>query len=534
MNCLAINACDETLIVDCGVLFPAEPRMGIDTIHPDFTFLLKGQKKIVGLVVTHGHEDHIAAIPYLLRDLNIPVFAGKYTIGLLSSRLAEFDNISHSQLSQISPEIPFKRGGFTITPIQMPHSTIDNLALVIECAGQRLFHTSDFKLSVTQPDEHDTLIRQLQRIKPIDLMITDSTGALEKKDAGDEDSLLENIGALVSNATGRVFVALFSSNVQRISTLVKVARQTNRKLILNGRSVLNHYAVARETGRMPDAVDVVVPVEKMHHFCNNQLLIIMSGTQGESRSALGRFAANRHSQFTAEDTDTVILSSRFIPGNELQISQTISRLMAQKVVVFHANNCSDIHVSGHGSQNEIKTAIETVAPRALLPAHGTYEHLQKVAEIARQTGIPHTLVATNGDVVTFFKGQLAIHERIESGRVYIDNVRPVSDTVLKERRKLGNKGIYIVWIQSGGNGKFKSEIQIAQKSAGVMEETEFNRIAPLVERKIRDTVAEFRITHPDIKRLVKIATRRIIRKESRRDPVFVVEISPDLTTTDIP
>ena len=523
MNCLVIRANAKILIVDCGVLFPAEPRMGVDTIHASFEYLLHHRKKICGLVATHGHEDHIAAIPFLLNQIDVPIYAGAYTNGLLRSRFNEFENLNQPQLITIQPGIPFQIGEFSVTPLKMPHSTEDNFALVIDWRGQRIFHTSDFKLNMNSKAEKRHLIEELKAIQPVDVMVTDSTGALESTDAGDEAALKGSIGELVNSAPGRVFIALFSSNIQRIETFIRIAKSSGRKLVMSGRSVLNHFAIAKEAGIISSAEDIVVPAQKAHLFHDDELIILMSGTQGESRSALGRFAANKHAQFTPGGTDTVILSSRFIPGNELQISQTISRLMAQQVTVFHSNNRDDIHVSGHGSKNEIRMAMEAVSPKVLLPAHGTFEHMKATANIASELGIP-TLVAVNGDTVSFTEGDISISNRTDVGRVFIENGKPVPDEVLKDRRKIGSCGVIVLWVTlvHPEQSEDKPDVTVRQHSAGVVPDSEYQRIAPEIVRIVQDTVYECAVTHPQLAQQIRTAVRKFMRKEFRRNPIIVI------------
>ncbi|MBN2718174.1 MAG: ribonuclease J [Deltaproteobacteria bacterium] len=523
MNCMAICASNQILIIDCGVLFPAEPRLGVDTIHASFDFLLEHEKAIAGLVATHGHEDHIAAIPFLLQKINVPVFAGAYTNGLLRVRFTEFDNLNPTVLTNIYPGKPFQIGPFAIEPLQMPHSTVDNFALLISCSGHRIFHTSDFKLNLHSSNPGQ-LIKKLESLRPVDVMISDSTGALESSDAGDESALEESIGALVESAPGRVFIALFSSNVRRIRTFIKIAQRTGRKLVMSGKSVLNHYAIARDTGIIPAADGTVIPVQKAHHFSNSELLILMSGTQGESRSALGRFAGGRHAQFNANDTDTVILSSRFIPGNELQISQTISRLMTQGVTVYHSNNRDDIHVSGHGSRNEILAAIEAVRPNALLPAHGTYEHLKATALIAQHAGINSTIIATNGDVVTFANGSLSITDTIDAKKIHIEKNVSIPDEVLRMRRNAGNQGVVALWITIEKSATGDQTVNVRQQSTGVVSDDLFSSSATEIERIVKDTVKENSSSHQDMAQHIKIAVRKLFRQTYKRNPVFMIDV----------
>ena len=523
MNCLAVHADRQILIIDCGVLFPVEPRLGIETIHASFTYLTQHADEVVGLVATHGHEDHIAAIPFLLQEISIPIYAGSYTNGLLRARLLEYENIKKPELINIFPEVRINIGDFIITPLQMPHSTEDNFALTIEWRQQRIFHTSDFKLNRFS-SEQASIVQRLTEVGPVDIMITDSTGALVSNDAGDEHTLIESIGGLVQNADGRVFIALFSSNVQRIRTFLQIARNTGRKLVMSGKSVINHYTIARETNIIPSTDAAIIPARKANQFKENELLILMSGTQGESRSALGRYAAGLHAQFTPSNTDTVILSSRFIPGNELQISQTISRLMEQNVTVYHSNNREDIHVSGHGSKNEIRDAMKAVNPKALLPAHGTYEHLQATAEIAREAGIKNILVAVNGDVITLTQGSLSITDKVDTGRIFIENSRPVPEEVLKARRKIGNCGVLALWItiRSDGNSVFNADVRA--QSLGVIPQDALDEARDKLKKIVKDTLSESSPKHPNLEQQIKITVRRYLRQTFKRSPVFLIDI----------
>lgn len=526
MNCLAIETDEELLIIDCGVLFPSEPRLGVDTIHPDLTYLIQQREKIVGLVATHGHEDHIAGIPYLLEQLDIPIFSGAYTIGLLRSRLTEFPELGNVSMTVISDDQPFQLGSFSITPLTIPHSTIDNFALLLEYQNCRIFHTSDYKLNAKNNAQQQTLLTRLKRLRPVDIMITDSTGALETEDADDEDSLIKPIRDLVLEAPGRVFVALFSSNIERIRNLTAIAEQTGRKLAMSGRSVLNHFHIAKSAGKLPSADHVIIPQQKIHQFKDDKLIILLSGTQGESRSALGRLAANRHSQFTASHTDTVILSSRFIPGNELQIAKTISHLMEQHVTVYHHHNRSHIHVSGHGSRNEILSAIKAVSPKNVLPAHGTYEHLQATEQIAIEAGITNTIVATNGDVVQYQDETLQRLGNVPSGKIFIENQKSIHESLLKDRNRMGNNGLYALWITIPSENKHHA-IRVRQQCIGVVQPFEleplFERVVTIIHTTI-DAAQRDGSLYQNVAQQIKTAIRKHVRTELRKNPTFMIEI----------
>ncbi|MBN2340024.1 MAG: ribonuclease J [Deltaproteobacteria bacterium] len=532
MNCLAIETHDELLIVDCGVQFPSEPRLGVDVIHASFEYLLSKRDKIAGLVATHGHEDHIAAIPFLLEQLSIPIFAGPYTVALLQSRLQEFPRLRKIQFNVIENALPFHVHNFIITPIRMPHSTVDNFALLIETpaqnnhSGYRIFHTSDFKLNVKHPTDNADILSTLRALQPVDLMITDSTGSLEQEDAGDEDTLIEHLEELIVDAPGRVFIALFSSNIERIRNLIKIAEHTGRHISLSGRSVLNHYRIARETGDIPSTAPVLIPEQSAHHLNDTELIVLLSGTQGESRSALGRFASGKHSQFTPISTDTVILSSRFIPGNELQISRTISRLVEQQVQVFHRNNWQRIHVSGHGSKNEILAAMNAVSPRALLPAHGTFEHLQATANLAKEAQIPSTVTATNGDVISLTDGILTIDEKIAHGKIFIENNRPLPEAQVRERHRISNHGTYVIWASLCKRVSPPS-ILIRQHTLGVVPESGKESLFHSVEQIIQDTIQQIsvrKMTNELLQKEIKIAIRKYLRNQFGRNPIFSIYI----------
>jgi len=414
MNCMVVEAQGRLLVIDCGVMFPPPDRYGIDFIHPSFEYLISRRDDIEALVLTHGHEDHVAAVPYLLRELDVPVLGAAYTTGLVSERMAEFDHGRHLRISRMDPGGRVQLGPFAVESFPMPHSIIDNTGLFVQTPAGTLLHTGDFKLGLKGPDGGAAVLERLAALgrRGVDLMICDSTGAEEPEEAGDEGTVERAILDLARGAGGRVFVAIFSSNILRLGSIASAAQATGRKLILAGRSVLNHSRVAAMVGALRLPAGLVVEPEEAGGLAPEKQLIVLSGTQGEERSALGRVSLDTYKSLSARPGDLVILSSRFIPGNEIAISRMIDRLLKLGARVAHRGNHPGVHVSGHGSRDEIRRAVGAVAPRSFLAAHGTYRHMAAAARIASEAGVASPCVAHDrqaaiGEIDVIAKGVVA-------------------------------------------------------------------------------------------------------------------------------
>ena len=531
MNCLMLEVAGEILVVDCGVMFPAFDQPGINIIHPSFEYLVSRRDDLAGLVLTHGHEDHIAGIPYLHAQADLPVYGSRYTVGLVEQRMKEFDHLGQLNTHIIDVGDVTEIGPFTIRCFPMPHSIIDNRGLLIDTPAGRVLHTGDFKLGMRGPTEGRDVLERLREMAAdgVDLMICDSTGSQENEISGDESEVTDTLTSLVEETDGRVYVAIFSSNVKRLGALGEIAERTGRKIALCGRSVITHSGIATETGALRLPRELLIPVEEVQDHPRDRTLVVVSGTQGENRSALSRLAMDNLRSLDVTSGDLVALSSRFIPGNEVAISRTIDRLLRLGARVVHRDNCPGVHVSGHGSILEIKEAIAAVRPKAFIPGHGTYRHLVACSEIARREGVPAVMVISNGQVAHLGPDGLSLtEEQLPTGKILIDGGSGVPESAMRDRRLLGTRGLLaITWI-ADEDGRPVSEIDVILR--GVTSDEAAPWLCEQIRAEVRSIIAgmapELQVDFARCGESVRMAIRKFVNKAISREPYVIVSIYP--------
>jgi ribonuclease J len=529
MNCLVIEANGRILVVDCGVMFPSPDEPGIDVIHPSFEHLVAARDRIEGMILTHGHEDHIAGVPYLLREIDVPIYGSPYSLALVDRRLRESDGAGRLVPRALQVGGISEIGPFRVQSFPLPHSIAANTGLVIETAGRRILHTGDFKLGACSMDRGQTALDRLAKMSEpgVDLMICDSTGAEETEEAGEEAVVETRLTELIRETSGAVFVAIFSSNLTRMESLCNAARICGRRVVLAGRSVAAHTEVVIASGLLELPRGLLLSLEEVADCGRDELLVIVAGTQGEERSALGRIASGDHRLLHVEPGDLVVLSSRFIPGNEIAISRMIDKLLLLGARVVHRGVDPEIHVSGHGSGLEIEAAVRAVKPRSFLAGHGTYRHLVAAAGIARSSGVERAIAVTNGTLVRLASTGLTIEEGYApTGRVMIDGESGVPELAIRERRLLGACGLlHVVW-NADADGTVAGEIEVIVR--GVISEEALPWLKAEVRTKVRAVLGELA---PEIRRdtsscreAVRSALRRFVDKTIRREPYVIVTI----------
>ncbi|MGH7327679.1 MAG: ribonuclease J, partial [Polyangiaceae bacterium] len=399
MNCLAIEQEGKVMLVDCGVTFDSR-GLGVDVIHPDFSALEAYRDRIVGIFVTHGHEDHIGAIPYFLRHFDVPVWGPKYALALVREKLGEFEVLEHAHLIETEVRRKFPVGPFSVEPIRVTHSIADATALAIETAVGTILHTGDFKIDERPTDGEafdESRFRELGDAG-VTLLMSDSTNVDAEGRAGDERDVSEKLDAIVRNATQAVVVAIFASNVHRLRLLGEIAQATGRKIVPLGRSVTMHKEVASATGYLSWPSDLTWSADRIRELPRDKILGIATGTQAETRAALSRLARGDHPDFSLQSGDVVAFSSRIIPGNEPEVYKMMGDLVRRGVDVRSRVTDRDLHVSGHAHRGEQRKMIELTRPRAFIPLHGTMHHLSRHAKLAREAGVANVLVIENGAV----------------------------------------------------------------------------------------------------------------------------------------
>jgi ribonuclease J len=450
-NMTVVEADDSILVIDAGLAFPRDEHLGVDLVLPDFGYLRERQSAIRAVVLTHGHEDHVGALPYLMREVRVPqVWATRLTLGLVKSKLDEHGLLREADLREADPEGgAIELGPFRIEFVRVAHSIPDAVALAIETPGGLIVHTGDYKIDHTPIDGMKTDVGRLAELgtRGVDLLLGDSTNAERRGVTPSERVVGEAFRQLIPMREGRVLISSFASNVHRMQQAIDVAVETGRKVAIVGRSMRKNINIARNLGyaEVPDGV--LLRPQELQELPADMQMILCTGSQGEPLSALTRIAYHDHPAVSVERGDTVIISAKPIPGNELRVHDAINRLARAGAEVLHEDN-APVHVSGHGCQEELRTMISLLRPRSVMPIHGEFRMLAAHAQLAREAGVAEEriVLAENGSVVELSPDGVQIVDEVESGVTFVDGlgVGDVHDVALRDRRRLAEDGVLIV------------------------------------------------------------------------------------------
>ena len=443
---------EDMFLVDCGLAFPDQDMLGVDLVLPDFTYVERNADRIRGIVITHGHEDHIGGLPYLLKVLNVPVYGTKLTIGLIQGKLREHGLLNSASLNVIKPGDVITLGGFTVEAIHVNHSIPDALGLAIRCEGGTIVHTGDFKIDTTPIDGGMMDLGRLAEIgqEGVLCLMSDSTNAERPGFTESERKVGESFETLFRKAgNNRIIVATFSSNIHRVQQIMNVAASLGRKVALVGRSLENVVSISAELGYLNIPEGIVIDINMINRYPADKLVIITTGSQGEPMSALTRMAFSDHRKVEIHPNDYVIISATPIPGNEKTVSRVVNELMKLGADVVY-EKMYEVHVSGHACQEELKMIMGSVKPKYFIPVHGELKHLRKHAGLALSMGIPkeNILIADNGRVAEISKKALRCTSTVPAGRVFVDGygVGDVGSVVLRDRKHLAQDGLVIVAV----------------------------------------------------------------------------------------
>ncbi len=448
LNMMVLEYEDTIVVVDSGLMFPEDEMLGIDIVIPDFSYLLKNRDRVAALVVTHGHEDHIGAIPFLIRELSIPIYGTALTLALIREKLREHNLLDRARLVQIVARQVIDIGPFSLEFIQVCHSIPDGVGLAIRTPVGTLIHSGDFKIDNTPVDGKRLDIARLGSYgeEGVLALFSDSTNVERVGYTVSEKQVGVTLREILQETKGRVIVAVFASNLHRIQQLIHIAREFGRKVLFNGKSMITNVRIARELDYLDFTVDDEISIQDLQYLPDSQVLMLTTGSQGEPMSALSRMAFNDHKRLKIKEGDTIILSSKFIPGNERSIQNIINNLCRNGADVIH-EQVKDIHVSGHAYQEELKMLINVVQPRYFIPIHGEYRHLMKHRQLAMSLGRhpDNCLLIENGTVMSFSRDSVCTKGKIEAGRVFVDGkgVGDVGGLVLRDRRHLSEDGLVI-------------------------------------------------------------------------------------------
>lgn len=442
---------DDIMVVDCGLAFPEDEMLGIDLVIPDVSYLTKNKEKVRGIVLTHGHEDHIGALPYVLKDLNVPVYGTKLTLGLLKYKLEEHGMLSAVKMQTVKPEETIELGAFRIEFIRSTHSIADSVALAIHTPIGVVVHTSDFKIDYTPIEGEPMDLARLAELgrKGVLLLMCDSTNVEREGYTMSERTVGSTFEEIFMKARGRILVATFASNVHRVQQIINAAVKFNRKVSICGRSMINVVNVAMELGYMNVPEGVMVDIDNIDRYNPENVVIITTGSQGEPMSALSRMAASEHKKVEIVPGDLVIISATPIPGNEKFVSRVINELFKKGAdVIYEA--LADIHVSGHACKEELKLIHSLVKPKFFLPVHGEHRHLKQHANLAHELGMPeeNIFIMEIGKVLELSSDTAKINGSVTAGRVLVDGlgVGDVGNIVLRDRKHLSQDGLIVIVI----------------------------------------------------------------------------------------
>jgi ribonuclease J len=522
MNCAALVCGDTTIAIDCGIGFTDEH--GAELVHADFSWLVRQRPALAAVVITHGHEDHIGALPYFLKELSVPVFAPPYAAALIEDRLREH-RLKDIDLRVSPAGSQAQIGSISVERFAVHHSIPDATGLILDTPVGTVVHTGDFKIE-SDPCEGQRFDRErLAQVAGdgVRLLLSDSTGADVEGRARIERDAEAGLEAWIARSPHRVVVATFSSNAFRLRSVLRIARDRGRKVCLLGMSVHKHTETARALGLIPSLDDLLVAPDEVDALPRDQVLILAGGTQGEPASALTRLARDEHARVHLEAGDTVLFSSRAIPGNELSVFDLVNRFEQRGLEVITRNRHPEIHASGHGSREEQRAMIQLLRPKAFVPVHGTHHHRSRHLELAAEEGVAQTQLIENGSVLEITKDALSVVDRVPTGRVYIDGMQPLSSEVIAERRVMGSAGLVTVLLSLKGGRPWELPRVL---SRGVFDGAERLRVERKVAEHVRNRLKGQRFaTASDAKEAAIEAARWFLVHNHRRRPLIMAVVN---------
>ena len=496
-NMTVFEADGDVVVVDAGLAFPRDEHLGVDLILPDFSYLVDLEKPVRAVLLTHGHEDHVGALPYLLREVRVQeVWATRLTLGLIKSKLDEHGLLRSVELREADPDgPPVELGAFRAEFVRVAHSIPDSVAIVLDSPGGRILHTGDYKLDHTPVDGLRTDVGRLAEIgnRGVDLFLGDSTNAERPGVTGSERLVGEAFRQLIPPRTGRILVASFASNVHRMQQAIDVAVEVGRKVCVVGRSMRKNVNIARNLGYIDVPDETLIRPNELDEYAPGDVMILCTGSQGEPLSALVRIAYGDHAAVKVEAGDTVIISAKPVPGNELRVHDAINQLARNGAEVLH-QEIAPVHVSGHGYAEELRTMLGLVRPKSVMPVHGEFRMLAAHARLAEESGVPanRIVLAENGSVVELDESGAYLTDRVDSGVTFVDGlgVGDVQDVALRDRRHLSEDGVLIIVATLGGGNGSVGRTELIARGFAEPGEPLLDEMRAEAERVLDDLVRE--------------------------------------------
>ena len=527
MNCLALRWEDDIIVIDAGLMFPETELLGVDIVVPDITYLIENKQHVRAIILTHGHEDHIGGLPWILSELKVPVYATEFTLAYVEGKLEEHHLLDETTLIEITPKEKFALGPFTIEPIRVTHSLVDCVALAIETPVGVVIHTGDFKIDLSPLDNHAFDLHTFAEYgkRGVLALLQDSTNVERAGYTPSERAVIPRLDEIFTQAKKKLFFSCFSSSIFRIRIALELARAHSRKVALIGRSMMESTEIAQDLGYIDIPQGLVINPSQMRDYAPEQLMLLISGTQGEPMSALSRAAVDNHKHAHIEAGDTVVLSSRIIPGNEKSIFRVIDHLYRRDANVIYDNGSNGlIHVSGHGSQEEMRLLINLLRPKFFVPVHGNYGNLRKHAQLAMDTGaVEYAIVIEDGDVLELDKNDARKRDKVTTGRVLIDSgssIDVVEDLVLRDRRILSEDGIVLAVVAiDKRTGRVEQAPEVIMRGFGGADITEQAR--EVVLKTLDGLSTEEKADYGMVKEKVRAELKRLIQKTTGRRPMIM-------------
>lgn len=529
LNCLVVERGDDAIVIDCGVMFPDDHMMGIDRVIPDITYLRQLGDRLKGVVLTHGHEDHLGALPHVLPDLGVPVFATAFTAALLKEKLREYPDARNACIETIEPRSRFDLGALSIEPLRVTHSIVDACGLAIRAGGDLVVHTGDFKLDENPIDGLTSDVERFEQLgdEGIDLLLSDSTNVEVAGATGSESRVTAYLRPIFETTTGRIFVTTFASHIHRLQGVVDLCEQYGRLVAFMGRSMENNAALATRTGHLRIPGSLLIGIREAEKLPPRDVCIVVTGSQGEPGSAMTRIAMLERRALQPAPGDAVIFSSRAIPGNERAIGAVIDQLYKCGVEVYDSRR-QPVHVSGHACREELRRMLELTRPRYFVPLHGEYRNLVHHARLAAATGVAerNAFCLTDGEVLELSEEGARRAASVPVGRVLIDGevVGDVNDTVLRDRRHIAEDGVAMVILAvSRQTGEVVAGPDFVTRGLAAAEgpEGEFQELKRLVVERVQAMPAAAVADLAELQEEIRRVVRRYFRRALGRRPVVV-------------
>jgi ribonuclease J len=528
MNCLAIRWLDDIIVIDAGLMFPESELLGVDIVVPDITYLIENKEHVRGILLTHGHEDHIGGLPWILSELNVPVYGTEFTLAYVEGKLEEHKMLDDTELIEIAPGAKFAIGPFTVEPIRVTHSLVDCVALAIETPVGVIVHTGDFKVDLSPPDGKAFDLHRFAEYgkRGVLALLQDSTNVDRHGYTPSEWAVKPGLDEIFSRTKKKLFFSCFSSSIYRMRIAMELAHQHGRKVAVIGRSMVESSEIAQDLGYLDLPPGLTIHPGQIADHAPEEVMVLISGTQGEPMSALSRAAVDNHKHARILPGDTVVLSSRVIPGNEKSIYRVIDHLYRRDARVIHDDGSAGlIHVSGHASQEEQRLMINLLKPKFFIPVHGDYRQLKKHAELAQNMGvIDLAIVIEDGDVLELTRSDARKNGKVTAGRVCIDSgstADVVEDLIIRDRRHLSEDG-FVLPILTINKLSGAVEHQPELVTRGFIAEPALMEAArQVVASTLENSSAEEKADYGVIKEKIRIDLKRYIQKNTSRRPLIM-------------